>query len=161
MFVELVGEDVAELRVRADALLAAAGASDGFVVTDPARGDGAVEDPGRRCRTGEHQSGPTGLSRLGGRSGAGEHLGSYLRDFDRLLDDHGFDGLPYGHFGDGCVHVRIDFPLTEEGGASELPGFRRGGGAAGRPLRRLAVGRARRRPGPVGAAASDVFSRCP
>ena len=47
-----------------------------------------------------------------------EHLGSYLRDFDRLLDDHGFDGLPYGHFGDGCVHVRIDFPLTEQGGAS-------------------------------------------
>ena len=36
MFVELVDEDVAELRVRADALLAAAGASDGFVVTDPA-----------------------------------------------------------------------------------------------------------------------------
>ena len=62
---------VAELRVRADALLAAAGASDGFVVTDPARGDGAVEDPGRRCRTGEHQSGPTGVSRLGGRRGAG------------------------------------------------------------------------------------------
>ena len=36
MFVELVGDDVADLRVRADALLAAAGASDGFVVPDAA-----------------------------------------------------------------------------------------------------------------------------
>ena len=52
-----------------------------------------------------------------------EHLGSYLRDFDRLLADHGLDGLPYGHFGDGCVHVRIDFPLTEEGGAGAYRAF--------------------------------------
>ena len=88
-----------------------------------------------------------------------EHLGSYLRDFDRLLDDHGLAGLPYGHFGDGCVHVRIDFPLTEEGGAS-LPGFRRGGGAAGCQLWRLAVGRARRRPSPIRTATRDVLSRC-
>jgi Fe-S oxidoreductase len=52
-----------------------------------------------------------------------EHLGSYLRDFDRLLGDHGFDGLPYGHFGDGCVHVRIDFPLTEGDGAEVYQTF--------------------------------------
>ena len=26
---------------------------------------------------------------------------------------HGVDGLLYGHFGDGCVHVRIDFPLRD------------------------------------------------
>ena len=25
-------------------------------------------------------------------------------------------GVPYGHFGDGCVHIRIDFPLDEPGG---------------------------------------------
>ena len=24
---------------------------------------------------------------------------------------HDVDGLAYGHFGDGCVHVRIDLPL--------------------------------------------------
>ena len=40
-----------------------------------------------------------------------ERLGAYLREFDALLDDHGVDGLPYGHFGDGCVHVRLDIPL--------------------------------------------------
>ena len=40
-----------------------------------------------------------------------ERLGAYLRGFDALLRDAGLDGVPYGHFGDGCVHVRIDFPL--------------------------------------------------
>jgi FAD/FMN-containing dehydrogenase/Fe-S oxidoreductase len=39
-------------------------------------------------------------------------LGGYLRDFEALLAEHGLDGLIYGHFGDGCVHVRIDFPLA-------------------------------------------------
>ena len=47
----------------------------------------------------------------------------YLRDFDALLAEHGLDGLPYGHFGDGCVHVRIDFPLTEPGGAAAYRTF--------------------------------------
>jgi FAD/FMN-containing dehydrogenase/Fe-S oxidoreductase len=40
-----------------------------------------------------------------------DRLGGYLRDFDALLRGHGLDGVPYGHFGDGCVHVRIDFDL--------------------------------------------------
>lgn len=39
------------------------------------------------------------------------HLGDYLRDFDALMDRYQVQGLPYGHFGDGCVHVRIDWPL--------------------------------------------------
>ena len=39
------------------------------------------------------------------------NLGAYLREFDALLTEHGMHGLPYGHFGDGCVHCRIDFPL--------------------------------------------------
>ena len=51
------------------------------------------------------------------------HLGAYLRDFDALLTEHGLDGLPYGHFGDGCVHVRIDFPLTDDGGGAVYRAF--------------------------------------
>ncbi|MDI3403579.1 FAD-binding and (Fe-S)-binding domain-containing protein [Streptomyces cavernicola] len=38
-----------------------------------------------------------------------EHLGDYLRDLQALLDRHGLQGTPYGHFGEGCVHIRIDF----------------------------------------------------
>ena len=45
-----------------------------------------------------------------------ERLGAWLRDFDELLVAHGLDGVPYGHFGDGCVHVRIDFEF-DDGGA--------------------------------------------
>jgi FAD/FMN-containing dehydrogenase/Fe-S oxidoreductase len=40
-------------------------------------------------------------------------LGPYLRELTALMASHGVDGLLYGHFGDGCVHVRIDFPLRD------------------------------------------------
>ncbi|MGH3340804.1 MAG: FAD-binding oxidoreductase, partial [Propionibacteriaceae bacterium] len=123
MLVELVGEDLAELRIRADALLAASGASDGVVVTDPAQALAL-------WKIREDGAGLAGISLArpaypGWEDAAvpAEHLGSYLRDFDQLLIDHGLDGLPYGHFGDGCVHVRIDFPLTEEGGARSYRAF--------------------------------------
>ena len=42
-----------------------------------------------------------------------ERLGAWLRDFDELLEGHELQGVPYGHFGDGCVHVRIDFDFTD------------------------------------------------
>jgi Fe-S oxidoreductase len=45
----------------------------------------------------------------------------YLRSFDVLLREHGLDGLLYGHFGDGCVHVRIDFPFAN--GATRFDRF--------------------------------------
>lgn len=44
-----------------------------------------------------------------------EHLGAYLREFDQLMARHGVTGQPFGHFGDGCIHVRLDIPLTESG----------------------------------------------
>ena len=46
-----------------------------------------------------------------------ERLGGYLREFRALLGSYALDGLLYGHFGDGCVHVRIDFPLDHPDGA--------------------------------------------
>ncbi len=50
-------------------------------------------------------------------------LGAYLRDFEALLVQHGLDGVPYGHFGDGCVHVRIDFPLETDPAGAVLRSF--------------------------------------
>lgn len=41
-----------------------------------------------------------------------EHLGDYLRELQSLMDSHNLSGLAYGHFGDGCIHLRIDFPLA-------------------------------------------------
>ncbi|HET6208827.1 MAG TPA: FAD-linked oxidase C-terminal domain-containing protein, partial [Jatrophihabitans sp.] len=40
-----------------------------------------------------------------------QNLGGYLREFFQLLEEHRLDGLAYGHFGDGCVHCRLDLPL--------------------------------------------------
>ncbi len=45
-----------------------------------------------------------------------QHLGDYLRRFQRLLDDHDYRAALYGHFGDGCVHCRINFDLRSAGG---------------------------------------------
>lgn len=43
-----------------------------------------------------------------------ERLGSYLRGFDALMDKYRHQGLLYGHFGEGCLHVRIDFDLADK-----------------------------------------------
>ncbi|WP_188043402.1 FAD-binding and (Fe-S)-binding domain-containing protein [Changpingibacter yushuensis] len=52
-----------------------------------------------------------------------EELGSYLRALRELMDKLGLDGLMYGHFGDGCVHVRIDFPIEDESGTGTFRSF--------------------------------------
>ncbi|GAB4100735.1 FAD-binding and (Fe-S)-binding domain-containing protein [Sinomonas halotolerans] len=44
-----------------------------------------------------------------------ERLGAYLRSLAALMREEALSGLAYGHFGDGCVHVRIDFPLEQDG----------------------------------------------
>jgi len=45
-----------------------------------------------------------------------ERLGAYLRAFEELLRAHRLAGVPYGHFGDGCVHIRLDLPLADAPG---------------------------------------------
>ncbi|MFJ4984300.1 FAD-linked oxidase C-terminal domain-containing protein [Streptomyces sp. NPDC088732] len=50
-------------------------------------------------------------------------LGAYLRDFRALLASHGLRGAPYGHFGDGCIHVRIDFDLVRDAGVARFRRF--------------------------------------
>ena len=53
-----------------------------------------------------------GVLRLGGRRGAARTgWAPTCATSTTLLTEHGLDGVPYGHFGDGCVHVRIDFPF--------------------------------------------------
>ena len=123
MLVELVGDDPADLRRRADAVVADAGAFDARVVTDPVQALAL-------WRIREDGAGLAGVSLARPAYGGWEdaavppsRLGAYLRDFDGLLADHGLDGLPYGHFGDGCVHVRIDFPLTDPGGPARYRSF--------------------------------------
>ena len=44
------------------------------------------------------------------------NLAAYLADFRSLLAEFGLDGVMYGHFGAGCMHVRINFDLRSEEG---------------------------------------------
>ncbi|GAA1005840.1 lactate dehydrogenase [Acrocarpospora pleiomorpha] len=50
-------------------------------------------------------------------------LGPYLRGFSTLLGRHGRRGAVYGHFGEGCLHVRIDFDFTTEHGVDTFRAF--------------------------------------
>jgi FAD/FMN-containing dehydrogenase/Fe-S oxidoreductase len=45
-----------------------------------------------------------------------ERLGDYLRDFQKLMKQHRYLGNIYGHFGQGCIHVRINFDLRSKEG---------------------------------------------
>ncbi|MGH3449442.1 MAG: FAD-binding and (Fe-S)-binding domain-containing protein [Haloechinothrix sp.] len=51
------------------------------------------------------------------------NLGSYLRDFHDLLDSYGLHGVVYGHFGEGCLHVRLDFDFSTTAGVEHFESF--------------------------------------
>ncbi|HEX5484025.1 MAG TPA: FAD-linked oxidase C-terminal domain-containing protein [Terriglobia bacterium] len=52
-----------------------------------------------------------------------EKLGDYLRDFRKLLDKFNYACDLYGHFGQGCVHTRIDFDLETQPGIDKYRAF--------------------------------------
>ncbi len=122
VFVEIAGDDLAEARTRAEAVVAASGALEGWLPEGRAaaalwkiRADGAGlagVSLAKPAYAGWEDAAVPPLS-----------LGAYLRDFDALLDAYGLHGLPYGHFGDGCVHCRIDYPLTSDDGPARYREF--------------------------------------
>ncbi|MEU6351792.1 FAD-binding and (Fe-S)-binding domain-containing protein [Streptomyces sp. NPDC047072] len=124
LFVETGGSSEAEARARAEEIVRAADVLDSLVVTDPA---------GQRAlwRIREDASGTATRMPDGSEAWPGwedcavppRRLGAYLRDFRGLLGEHGLRGTPYGHFGDGCIHVRIDFDLLSDTGVSRFRRF--------------------------------------
>ncbi len=54
---------------------------------------------------------------------APENLANYLRDLRELMNKHGYKCSLYGHFGQGCVHTRIDFDLKTENGIKKFRSF--------------------------------------
>ena len=52
-----------------------------------------------------------------------EKVGDYLRDLRQLFKRHGYDCSLYGHFGQGCIHTRIDFDLTSANGIKNYRRF--------------------------------------
>ncbi len=124
VMVELPGDSQAELDAAARELIALAGAPGHVVAADPRQaaaiwriredGAGLVARP------------PGGRPHHAGWEDAAvppEGLGSYLREFGALLAGHRLEGLPYGHFGDGCVHIRIDFEFGSPAGTAAFRAF--------------------------------------
>ena len=50
-------------------------------------------------------------------------LGGYLREFQALVDRYGYRTSLYGHFGDGCIHARINFELRTTKGLARWREF--------------------------------------
>ncbi len=50
-------------------------------------------------------------------------IGGYLRDLRKLFDKYGYNCALYGHFGQGCVHTRIDFDLKTRPGVEHFRAF--------------------------------------
>ncbi|GAB3680683.1 FAD-binding and (Fe-S)-binding domain-containing protein [Saccharopolyspora tripterygii] len=123
LFVDLDGDDPDSVSAQADRLLERLGDNGRLV-----QGRKAA-DPAERASLWRVREDGAGLSsRLasGGESWPGwedaavapEDLADYLDDLRELLDSHGLTGVMYGHFGAGCMHIRITYDLrTEEGRA--------------------------------------------
>ncbi|MGC5566802.1 FAD-linked oxidase C-terminal domain-containing protein [Streptomyces sp. FR-108] len=124
LFVETGGDTEAEARARAESIARAADVTDSLVVTDPAAQRALWRI--REDASGTATRMPDGTEAWPGWEDCAvppARLGAYLRDFRGLLTSHGLRGAPYGHFGDGCVHVRIDFDLLTPAGVSRFRRF--------------------------------------
>ncbi|ASO21181.1 FAD/FMN-containing dehydrogenase/Fe-S oxidoreductase [Actinoalloteichus hoggarensis] len=116
LMVEVGGADTAAAEASVRALLADAEAVDAVVL--PAGAQAAAMWRIREDGAGLAGRTPGGRQAWPGWEDAAvppERLGAYLREFESLMDSYGVEGLPYGHFGDGCVHVRLGIPLERDG----------------------------------------------
>lgn len=118
LMVEIAGATNAEAVAAAQAMVADAGTLDAVVLP-------SGPEATRLWQIRADGAGLAGRTATGAQAWPGwedsavppEHLGGYLRDLTALMDERGLSGLAYGHFGDGCVHLRIDFPLGHDGAA--------------------------------------------
>ncbi len=52
-----------------------------------------------------------------------EKLGAYLRSISALMAEYGYSSPLYGHYGQGCVHMRINFDFRSEKGLHDFREF--------------------------------------
>ena len=52
-----------------------------------------------------------------------EKLGDYMRGLRALLERYGYEGAFYGHFGQGCLHTRINFDFQTSAGIAAFRAF--------------------------------------
>ncbi|WP_433332113.1 FAD-binding and (Fe-S)-binding domain-containing protein [Spirillospora sp. CA-294931] len=128
LYCEVGGDTLDEAREAAHALVAA------VRERVPETTSVVVDDPGRmRALWWIREAGSGIVTRLldGGEAWPGwedsavppERLGGYLRELYGLMREHGLRGVPYGHFGEGCLHLRLDFDLGDRHGVGAYRAF--------------------------------------
>lgn len=121
LYVDLDGDDPASVQAAADRLLARLAENGRLIEGRP------VPDAVERAslwRVREDGAGLSSRLSTGGESWPGwedsavapEKLADYLADFRTLLDQYGLQGVMYGHFGAGCMHIRITYDLRTAAG---------------------------------------------
>jgi Fe-S oxidoreductase len=125
LLVEVGGADPDQGRDRAAGVVAAAaGATGSAVLTDVAaqRAVWSVRERGAGLATRTAE----GAEAWPGWEDAAvppDRLAGYLEDFHALMADHGRHGVVYGHFAEGCVHVRVDHDLLTDRGRAAYRRF--------------------------------------
>ncbi|MEO3930623.1 FAD-binding and (Fe-S)-binding domain-containing protein [Micromonosporaceae bacterium B7E4] len=128
LFVELEGSNADALHTDAGALIARVAAIgrmlDGRPIPDPL-------DRASLWRVRENGAGLATRRSDGTQTWAGwedsavapDQLAAYLAGLRQLMRAHGVTGAFYGHFGAGCVHVRMDFDLHTDQGTQKMRAF--------------------------------------
>ncbi|MBB5643211.1 FAD-binding and (Fe-S)-binding domain-containing protein [Cryobacterium roopkundense] len=130
LYVDLDGDNLAEVTATAERLLVRLRENgrlvDGRVVPN-------LEERASLWRVREDGAGLSARLHTGGESWPGwedsavapENLAAYLADFRDLLARFDLQGVLYGHFGAGCMHVRITFDLRTDAGRAVMDAFMR------------------------------------
>jgi Fe-S oxidoreductase len=126
LYLETGGETLDEAVKAAEAIVARAGAlgASSRVIRDPreARALWYIREEGAGLAT-RLADGSEAWSGWEDAAVPPERLGAYLGEFQSLMERHGRRGVMYGHFGDGCLHVRIDFPFAAVDGREQYRAF--------------------------------------
>ncbi|HEX5827218.1 MAG TPA: FAD-binding and (Fe-S)-binding domain-containing protein [Candidatus Limnocylindrales bacterium] len=128
LLVEAAGDDAPAMRDHAARLAAALGRRVGgtdAVLVEDAREQAALwhvreDGAGRSARL------PDGSPAWPGFEDAAvppANLARYLAALHGLLRGSDLRGITYGHFGEGCIHLRVGFGLDRPGGEARLRGF--------------------------------------
>jgi FAD/FMN-containing dehydrogenase/Fe-S oxidoreductase len=128
LLVEMSGEDRIAAELSAEKMLAGLRDS-GSPATASVVADPTAQAVLWRCRTdaaGLATRRADGAEAWGGWEDAAvppERLADYLRGLDELMAGYGLSGASYGHFGEGCMHMRIDFDLLSAKGVAAYRSF--------------------------------------